>query len=102
MKKLSLTLAVAAAAAFAVAGPEAAQAGSVDLNIQLGAYIPAPPGMRIYVEAGRPYYVENHRRVYMKKRHHEDHGRHRGHDRDEHHDRGDGHGKGHGKKHGRD
>lgn len=101
MKKVVLTLAVAAAVTFAVARPEAAQASSVDLNIQLGAYIPAPPGVRIYVEAGRPYYVENHRRVYMKKRHHEDHGRHLGHYKEEHHDREEGHGKEHG-KHGRD
>uniref|UniRef100_C6E4Z6 Uncharacterized protein n=1 Tax=Geobacter sp. (strain M21) TaxID=443144 RepID=C6E4Z6_GEOSM len=96
MKKALITLAVAAAATFAVTTTEKAQAGSVDLNIQLGAYIPAPPGVRIYVEAGRPYYVENHRRVYMKKKHHEDRGKHRG------HDKGEDRGKGHGKKHGRD
>lgn len=92
MKKALLTLAVATAASFAFA-PQASHASGVDLNIQLGAYIPAPPGVRIYVDAGRPYYVENHRRVYMKKRDHEDNGRHRGHEKK------DGHGKGHGKKH---
>lgn len=101
MKKALTTLAFATAACFALAAPQASHAG-VDLNIQLGAYLPAPPGVRIYVDAGRPYYVENHRRVYMKKRDHHDNGRHLGHEKGEGHHKGEGHGKGHGNKHGRD
>lgn len=102
MKKALTTLAFATAACFALAAPQASHAGGVDLNIQLGAYLPAPPGVRIYVDAGRPYYVENHRRVYMEKRDHHDHGRHLGHEKGEGHHRKEGHGKGHGGKHGRD
>lgn len=71
---------------------------SVGVNIDINAYLPAPPGVQIHVEAGRPYYVENHRRVYVKKKPHGDRGKHKGHYKHE----DDGHKKGHGKKHGRD
>ena len=77
--------------------PEAdpAYAGPIDVSIQLGAYLPAPPGVRIHVEAGRPYYVQNNRRVYMKKKSKGDRGKHLGYEER-------GRKKGHGKKNGRD
>ena len=82
-----------AQAAFSVPVTHAAP---VDVNIQLSGYLPAPPGVRIHFEAGRPYYVENHRRVYVERDPKHDRGRHRGHYKEEEHDRKKGHGKGHG------
>ncbi|HBA89061.1 MAG TPA: hypothetical protein DCZ75_14085 [Geobacter sp.] len=67
-------------------------AAPVDVNIQLNGYLPAPPGVRIYFDSGRPYYVENHRRVYVEKKRKHDNGKHKG----EGHGRKNGHGKGHG------
>lgn len=87
MKLAFTTLATAAAIAFfGFAAPDIGHAGPVDVNIQLNGYLPAPPGVHIYYDAGRPYYVENHKRVYMKKK-----------DKDEHHDHGKK--KGHKKHH---
>ena len=97
MNKKLLTTTTAAAALIVSLGihrPDPACAGPVDISIQLDAYLPAPPGVSIHVEAGRPYYVENNRRVYMKKKSKGDRGKHRGEDR--------GRKKGHGKKGGRD
>jgi len=95
-KLFATTMAAAAMlASLGVHGPDPACAGPVDISIQLGAYLPAPPGVRIRIEAGRPYYVENNRRVYMKKKSKGDNGKHLGYE-----DRGRK--KGHGKKNGRD
>jgi hypothetical protein len=33
----------------------------------------------VYYDSGRPYYVENHKRVYMKKNDKGDHGKKKGH-----------------------
>lgn len=86
--KLSFTT-IATGAAIALLGfaaPDTGHAGQLDVSIQLNGYLPAPPGVHIYYDAGRPYYVENHKRVYMKKK-----------VKDEHHDRGKK--KGHKKQH---
>lgn len=73
----------------------AADAGPVNVDIRLTGYLPAPPGVHIYFEAGRPYYIENHRRVYIEKEPKGDRGRHEGHYKDKHHGKKNGHGKGH-------
>src|SRR5450759_42181 len=69
-----------------------------NLNVRVDGFLPAPPGVHIQMDSGRPYYVERHRRVYMEedrssrhyknkhyknRRHydHEDRGREHGHDR---------------------
>lgn len=39
-----------------------------EVSVNISAYLPAPPGVQIYVDAGRPYYVERGHRVYMKKK----------------------------------
>ena len=55
------------------------------VNVNVTGYIPAPPGVNIQVDAGRPYYVESHRRVYMErepkhyKKHHKKHRKHKRH-----------------------
>jgi hypothetical protein len=70
----------------------AAEAANVNVNIN--GYVPAPPGVYVQVDAGRPYYVEHDRRVYMErerpgkhkkhyKKHREDNGNHYGHDKHE-------------------
>ena len=78
-----------------------AEAANVDININ--GYLPAPPGVLVRVDAGRPYYVEHNRRVYMArdkhhkhyKENHHDNGRKNGHDNEDHGGHGDGgHGEG--------
>lgn len=70
-----------------------------NVSVNISGFLPAPPGVSIYVDAGRPYYVERERRVYMErrpakhyrkhhqKRHHKKHydryDHHNGHDRHE-------------------
>ena len=68
-------------ACFMLAAPTTGHCGTVGVNIQLNGYLPAPPGVHIYYESGRPYYVENHQRVYLKKKEkaHHDHGKKKGH-----------------------
>jgi hypothetical protein len=52
--------------------------GAPNVNINISGYLPAPPGVHIQIDAGRPYYVQKGRRVYLKKtghaRHHGKHG----------------------------
>ena len=91
-----------------------AEAANVDVNIS--GFIPAPPGVFIQVDAGRPYYMEHDRRVYMarerpgqhrkhyKEKRHHDNGKKKGHYKDEDHggrgEGGGGHGNGGGGGHG--
>jgi hypothetical protein len=59
------------------------------VNVNVTGYIPAPPGVHVQVDAGRPYYVERERRVYMErepqhhrkhyKKHHKRHHKHKRH-----------------------
>ena len=64
-------------------------------NGHVDGYLPAPPGVHVLVDSGRPYYVERDRRVYIErepvrhdnrrrykkeKKHHDDRGRDNGHD----------------------
>lgn len=78
-------------------------------NVHVDGYLPAPPGVNVRIDSGRPYYIERERRVYIErepvrhdnrryykkhKKHHNDRGRGNGHgrwDRDNDHDR---HGRG--------
>jgi len=66
--------------------------GSPNVNVRVNGYLPAPPGVHVQIDSGRPYYVEQDRRVYLekekprkhhkkKKKHHEDHGNKYGHDK---------------------
>jgi hypothetical protein len=70
------------------------------VNVQVNGYVPAPPGVNVQIDAGRPYYVESNRRVYMEregsgrhdnrkhykyKKHHENKGNKFGHDKHEGH-----------------
>jgi hypothetical protein len=90
--------------------PPGLPGSSVDVRIQ--GYVPAPPGVNVRIDAGRPYYVQRDRVVYMErerpvehrhykkhkkhKRHHDDRGHRNGHDRDDRDDRHEGRG-GHGR-----
>ncbi len=57
--------------------------GAPGVNVSINGYLPAPPGVYIRFDAGRPYYVERGHRVYLKKdRHHGNkygHFKHKGH-----------------------
>lgn len=57
--------------------------GAPSVNVNISAYLPAPPGVTVLVEAGRPYYVEKGHRIYLKKkyrhaRHYKNHGHKKG------------------------
>jgi len=64
--------------------------GSPNVNVHINGYLPAPPGVHVQIDGGRPYYVERERRVYIEKekparhykkhnKHHDDHGHKYGH-----------------------
>jgi hypothetical protein len=42
------------------------------VHININGYLP-PPGVHVYEESGRPYYVERERRIYLKKGHSKKH-----------------------------
>jgi hypothetical protein len=67
------------------------------VNVHVNGYLPAPPGVQVQIDSGRPYYVERDRRVYIEKekparrykkekKHHEDNGNKYGHYKHEKHD----------------
>ncbi len=64
--------------------------GSPNVNVHINGYLPAPPGVHVQFDAGRPYYVERERRVYLAEerpaRHHGGHGHKYGHYKHKHHD----------------
>ena len=90
MKRTVLTTALLAGL---VAMAPAAGIAGANVSFQIDAYLPAPPGVRIQVDAGRPYYVVEQRRVYLEEKPKHDNGRHRGHYKKEKH-KGGKHGKG--------
>lgn len=76
------------------------------VNVHVNGYLPAPPGVNVQIDAGRPYYVESNRRVYIEreptryykekhykeKKHHKQKHRDHRYDHDGHEGRG-GHGR---------
>ena len=92
-KKLILSLLIiAVASTFGTHAAEAiisAQISAPNVSVSINGYLPAPPGVFIQLDAGRPYYVERERRIYMEKRpvkrhkrekkDHDDHGHNHGH-----------------------
>jgi hypothetical protein len=63
---------------------------ATNVNVRIDGYMPTPPGVYVQYDAGRPYYVERERRVYVErerpakhhkknKKHHKDHGNKHGH-----------------------
>jgi hypothetical protein len=62
-----------------------AQISSPNVSVNINGYLPAPPGVFILYDAGRPYYVEREQRIYMvekpkHKKHHKKHGHKHDHD----------------------
>ena len=62
-----------------------------NVNVHVNGFLPAPPGVHVMIDSGRPYYVERDRRVYMErekparrykkyKKHHDNRGRGNGRD----------------------
>ena len=68
---LSVLLMTAATITF---GPNEAQAiisaqiSSPTVSVSINGYLPAPPGVYILFDAGRPYYVERGQRIYIKEK----------------------------------
>ena len=89
MKRTVMTTALLAAL---VAMTPAAGIAGANVSFQIDAYLPAPPGVRIQVDAGRPYYVEGSRRVYLVEKSKHDNGKHLGHYKKDKH-KGGKHGK---------
>jgi|GEM_PF-2129659 len=86
---LSLFLLTAFACASA---PTTAQASGANVNVSINGYLPAPPGVTVYLDAGRPYYMEHDHRVYIARdRHHHKKKHHARHNEYEYeHERGHG------------
>jgi len=63
-----------------------------NVSVRVNGFLPAPPGVHVQMDSGRPYYVERERRVYMErerpakhyKKHKKNHNRGRGHDKHDH------------------
>jgi hypothetical protein len=62
---LSLLLLTAASPILGLRPAEASPGPNV--NVSINGYLPAPPGVTVRVDAGRPYYIENERRVYIER-----------------------------------
>ena len=84
IKRVILPTMVAVIASFSLIAPTTGFAAG-GLNVRIDGYLPAPPGVTIHLDAGRPYYIEKNRRVYVEKKQKHDKGKHRG--------RKNGHGK---------
>jgi hypothetical protein len=97
MRKTSLFPAVIIAALVITFGATAAMA---EVNVQVNGYLPAPPGVHVYMEGPRPYYVQHDRRVYVERDRR--YRKHKGHRDNGYRDHGEGHGRdnGHGGEHG--
>lgn len=69
------------------------------VNVHVSGYLPAPPGVTIQIDAGRPYYVESNRRVYMERERPAKHHKHK-HHKHKHHKKEKKHHQGHGNRYG--
>lgn len=89
---ISMLIISATATTFAAHKAEAiisAQISVPNVSVSINGYVPAPVGVYILHDSGRPYYVERDRRIYLKerpakhhhkKKHHKDRGHKHGHD----------------------
>ena len=68
------------------------QVGTPNMNFSISDYQPPPPNVYVHNDAGRPYYIERDRRVYMEKKHH---GKKYKKEKEHHEDRGREHEHGH-------
>lgn len=67
-----------------------AQISTPNVSVSINGYLPAPPGVFIQLDAGRPYYIEREQRIYIQEKpakhdkeekHHHDNGRKHGHNK---------------------
>lgn len=65
------------------------------VNVHVSGYLPAPPGVNIQIDAGRPYYVESNRRVYMERERPAKHHKHKHYKKEKKHHKGHGNRYGH-------
>jgi hypothetical protein len=73
--------------------PLPGMSGGPDVNVHVNGFLPAPPGVHVQIDSGRPYYVEREQRIYIererpvkhhkKKKHHNNRGHGYGHDQHE-------------------
>jgi hypothetical protein len=93
-KKLLLPLLLMTATAFTFGANEAqaivsAHISAPSVSVNINGYLPAPPGVVVLLDSGRPYYVEREQRIYIKekpkhnqgkKKHNKKHGHKHDHD----------------------
>lgn len=78
------------------------QVGTPNASFSFSDYQPAPPNVYVQSDAGRPYYMERNRRVYMEKKHHgKRYKKEKKHHEDRGHDGDHGNGRDKHNKHGR-
>ena len=97
MRSYTISSLLILTAAFLTLGSSRAEAApGPSVNVSVNGYLPAPPGVVVRVDAGRPYYIEHERRVYIERerprhhrsrhyrrehRHHQEHAHNQEHDR---------------------
>ena len=89
------SLLILAAASLTFGASQAKAAPGPNVNVSINGYLPAPPGVIVHVDAGRPFYVENDRRIYIERERPRHRSKHHGRDRrhQEEHAHGNGHDK---------
>ncbi len=75
MRKIKLLPVLVTAVVIALGSITVPSIGFAEVTINIGGYLPAPRGVRVYHGGGRPYYIHRHKRVYLHKdrRHLRDH-----------------------------
>jgi len=85
---LPMLMMTAATMIFSINAAEAAE-----VNVQVNGYLPAPPGVNVQVDAGRPYYMQHDRRVYIERERPGRHGRYKHYAKHQENHGNKGHGK---------
>lgn len=88
-KKLILPVLLITAATLTFGANEAkavisAQISSPNVSVSINGYLPAPPGVVVLLDSGRPYYVEREQRIYIKEKPKHNHGKKKHHKKDDH------------------
>jgi len=61
-----------------------AQISAPNVSVSINGYLPAPPGVVVLLDSGRPYYVEREQRIYMKEQPKHNHGKKKHHNKHDH------------------
>ncbi|PKN12382.1 MAG: hypothetical protein CVU69_07820 [Deltaproteobacteria bacterium HGW-Deltaproteobacteria-4] len=89
LKKLILPVLLMTASTLTFSANEAnagisAQISTPNVSVNINGYLPAPPGVVVLLDSGRPYYVEREQRIYIKERPKHNHGKKKHHKKHDH------------------